>query len=286
MNHWFSTAALLTATISTTFAADLPKPIVTGLKSPESVCVGADGAMYITEIGEFGKDGDGQVTVARDGRTSVFAKGLDDPKGIVKVGPAFYVADKTRVIKIDSEGKVTDFAAADKFPTKPLFLNDIAIDPDEGTLFVSDSGNLMGEQGAVFSIEIKTGTVSLVVDSKSLPGLHTPNGLASDGKTHLMLVDFGSGTLYRIKLDDKSFTKVGEGFDGGDGLTWDKQGHLWVTSWKTGKVFVIPKLGEKTILVTDKFEQAADTCLDGSGKNLLVPDMKAGTLTALPAMLP
>ena len=33
-------------------AADLLKPLVTGLKSPESVCLGPDGLAYVTEIGE------------------------------------------------------------------------------------------------------------------------------------------------------------------------------------------------------------------------------------------
>lgn len=264
------------------FAADLPKPLVTGLKSPESVCVGADGRIYVTEIGEFGKDGDGKVTVIVDGKAKPFAEGLDDPKGIVAFQKDLYVADKTKVVKVDAEGHVSTFAAASKFPTTPQFLNDIAIEPTSGTLFVSDSGDLQGSGGAVFAIDVKSGKVSLLLDAKSLPGLNTPNGLALDGASHLMLVDFGSGVLYRITLADKSVKKVDEGFDGGDGLTWDKQGQLFITSWKTGKVFSIARAGQKAVLLTDKFEQAADSCLDPTGKFLLVPDMKAGTLTALP----
>jgi glucose/arabinose dehydrogenase len=34
------------------------------------------------------------------------------------------------------------------------------------------------------------------------------------------------------------------------------------------------------------FEQAADLCIDGANKNVLIPDMKAGTLTAVPASIP
>ena len=34
------------------------------------------------------------------------------------------------------------------------------------------------------------------------------------------------------------------------------------------------------------FKSAADICLDPTGKFILVPDMKAGTLTAVPAQVP
>lgn len=267
-------------------AAELPKPLVTGMVNPESVCLGKDGAIYITEIGEFGKEGDGQITVVREGKPSIFAKGLDDPKGIVFYQNALYATDKTRVVKIDEHGSVTVLAAAENFPTPPMFLNDIEIAPATGTLYVSDSGTLQGEGGAVYSIDVKTGKVNLLLNAKTLEGLNTPNGLSMDGPDHLLLVDFGSGVLYRIAIKDQSTEKLADGFDGGDGLTWDQQGRLFITSWKTGKVFVIPKRGEKPVLVTDKFTQAADSCLDTSGKHILVPDMKAGTLTAMPSEVP
>jgi len=274
------------AAASPLFAADLPKPLVTGLKNPESVCLGADRLMYVTEIGEFGTDGDGQVSVINDGKAAPFATGLDDPKGIVTWENAFYVTDKTRVVRIDQNGKATTFVASDAFPTPPQFLNDIALEPEGGTLFVSDSGDLKGMGGAVFRIDLKSKKVELVVDAKRLPGLHTPNGLAFDGASHLLLLDFGSGVLQRIKLADSSAQKIADGFDGGDGLAWDKFGRLFITSWKTGKVWGIPRPGQKPVLMQEGFEQAADLCLDAGGRNLLIPDMKGGTLTALPAVIP
>ena len=277
----FTTACLFCVSIQG-YCADLPAPMVTGMTNPESVCLGKDGRIYVTEIGEFGKAGDGKVSVIVDGKAKPFATGLDDPKGIVEFQNDLYVTDITRVVKVDAKGQATTFTAADKFPSPPLFLNDIAVEPMSGTLFVSDSGDLKGAGGKVFRIDVKSGKTDLVVDSKSLPGLNTPNGLALDGATHLLLADFGSGGLYRIKLEDKSVQKIDEGFDGGDGLTWGKQRQLFITSWKTGKVFRISQLGQKAVLVSDKFEQAADSCLDSTGRFLLVPDMKAGTLTALP----
>src|SRR5579872_2900139 len=261
------------------FAADLPKPIATGLKNPESVCLGPDRSVYVTEIGEFGKDGDGQVTLIKEGKAIPFATGLDDPKGIATFANAFYVADKTRIVKVDMEGKATTFAAAEKFPSPPQFLNDVAIEPENGMLFVIDSGDLKGKGGAVFRVNLKSGKIDLVVDGGRIPGLHTPNGLALDGASHLLLLDFGSGALYRIKLTDKSAHEIATGFEGGDGLFWDHFGRLFVTSWKTGRIWGIPRPGEKPALLTESFKQPADICLDATGRNLIVPDMQAGTLT-------
>ena len=125
-------SALFVAGLSVSASsADLPKPIVTGLKNPESVCLGKDGQVFVTEIGEFGKDGDGQVTQIVDGTAKAFATGLNDPKGIVfhQNTNALYLTDKTRVVKVDTTGKATTFVAAEKFSITPQFFNDIALEP-------------------------------------------------------------------------------------------------------------------------------------------------------------
>ncbi len=265
-------------------AKPLPKPLVTGLKNPESVAVGFGGKIFVTEIGEFDKDGDGRVLVVENGKAVPFTTDLDDPKGMVFFQDALYVADKKRIWKIDAKGKATVFADAKAFPIPPLFLNDLAVD-EVGTLYASDSGDLKGAGGAVFRIDQK-GKVTLVVDAKKAPVLNTPNGLVLDGMSNLLLVDFGSGELHRIKLADGSLTKIADGLGSGDGLTWDHYGRLFITDYKGGKLYVIPRPGDKPILVAEGFQQAADTCLDPTGRFILVPDMKAGTITAIPAQVP
>jgi hypothetical protein len=263
----------------------LPKPLLTGLRNPESVAVGLDRRIYITEIGEFDKDGDGRVVVIDpSGKAVPFATGLDDPKGMVSWLNWLYVTDKKRVWKIDRKGKAEVVAAAAAFPTPPLFLNDIAVD-ELGTLYVSDSGDLKGGGGAIFRIPQK-GKITLVADPNTIPQMKTPNGLVMDGKSFLLMLDFGSGELLRVKIADGSATKVADGFDGGDGLAWDRFGRLFITSWKSGKVWGIPRPGTPPILLAAGLESAADLCLDPTGKFILIPDMKAGTLTALPTTIP
>src|SRR5262249_18217371 len=215
--------------------------------------------------------------------------GLDDPKGIAVFRQWLYVADKKRVWRIDTAtkgvAKADLFVPANAFPTEPLFLNDITADPESGMLYVSDSGDLKGAGGAVFRIT-PNGQVTLVVDAKKLPGLHTPNGVVLDGASFLMLGDFGTGTLYRVKLADGSSEKVADGLGTIDGVAWDHFGRLFATDHNGGQVFVIPRPGEKPVVMAKGFQSASDCCLDPTGKLLLVTDMRSGTLTAVPISVP
>ena len=92
-------------------------------------------------------------------------------------------------------------------------------------LYVSDSGNRQGENGAVYRISPQ-GAVSLILDKSRFPGLHTPNGVLLDGAHHLLLADFGTGMLHRIKLADSSVETIAEGLGAADGLAWDQFGRL------------------------------------------------------------
>src|SRR3954467_4386210 len=79
-----------------------PRPMVTGLKNPESVCVGPgpERRIFVTTIGDFDKDGDGAVMVVEPGGKVVpFVTGLDDPKGIATYQKWLFLTDKTKVLR-------------------------------------------------------------------------------------------------------------------------------------------------------------------------------------------
>lgn len=278
----FKQAILMAAVLAsiTTAYADAPAK-VTGLKMPESVITGPDGRLYVSEIGEFGKDGDGQIAVIdKDGTAHVFATGMDDPKGLAVFGNNIFVADKARVLKVGLDGKWSVFAAAEAFPVKPQFLNDLESDA-QGNIYVSDSGDLKGKGGAIYRIG-KNGKVALITNGEKDPRVQGPNGLLTDGKGGLLEVDFVSGTLYRIKLRSGELEKVAEGFGGGDGLVRGPKGVLYVSDWQNGRVFSVSKAGEVK-QIKDGFQSAADISITKDGKYILVPDMKAGELVWLPA---
>jgi glucose/arabinose dehydrogenase len=262
------------------------KVLLEGLKNPESVVVLPDGKTFVTEIGDFNKDGDGKVTQLVNGKATAFVEGLDDPKGIAFFAKWLFVADNTRVLRIDVATKKLDvFAPANAFPVPPLFLNDVVVDPESGMVYVTDSGDRKGAGGAVYRITPQ-GVVSTVVNTDNLKGLNIPNGLAMDGASNLILADFGAGNLYRVKLGTGASEKIADGIDGADGLAWDYYGRLFVSSWKSGTVHVIPKPGEKPVLLAKGFDSAADVCMSADRKEVLVPDMKAGKLVAVKAEVP
>lgn len=246
-----------------------------GLKTPESVAVAKDGKIYVSEIGEFGKDGDGQISVVdADGALSVFATGMDDPKGIYFSGNTLYVADNKRVLKVNPDGKWEVFATAEAFPVEPQFLNDVVVD-GLGNVYVSDSGNLEGKGGAIFRIA-KNGKVTTIVDSSNSL-LLGPNGLLMGSRGKLLEVDFVSGIMYSINVKTGEMEKMAEGLGAADGLVRSKKGEYYVSDWKEGRVFSVGKKGEVKLL-KDDFTAAADIALSRDGEYLLVPDMKAGEL--------
>ena len=266
---------LFSVVISVTLKAHESLNAISGFVSPESVVQDAKGDIYVSEIGEFNKDGDGKITrISIDGKLSTFASGMDDPKGLTFIGKSLYVTDKNRVLKVEPNGKWAVFGSTMAFPQTPIFLNDITSD-EAGNLYVSDSGNLKSG-GAIFKIA-QDKKITLVLNENT-PEILAPNGLWII-KNDLYEVDFSSGILYKINLKTKSITKVAEGLGGGDGLI--KSGdNFFVSDWKNGRIYKVQ--GSKVSLYKDGFIAAADIALSYDKKSIITPDMKAGSVTLVP----
>ena len=273
-------ALLLSAFIPVAQAAPLSTQKISGLKMPESVVQATDGRVFVSEINGFGVDGDGQISVIEAGQVKLFAKGLDDPKGLAIIGQALFVADNKRILKLalsgPKQGQAEVFAAATAFPVTPLFLNDLEADL-AGNLYVSDSGDLKGKGGAVYQINAQ-GQVRLLINGQQDNRILAPNGLLMDDTGDvLMVVDFASGILYSYNLATKQLLDIADGFGGGDGVVHHANGSMFVSDWKNGKVFRLDMNGEVTPLAAT-YQSAADIALTKDEKVLMVPDMKAGEL--------
>jgi sugar lactone lactonase YvrE len=266
---------LLSVLVSVTLKAHESLNAISGFVSPESVVQDAKGDIYVSEIGEFNKDGDGKITrISIDGKLSTFANGMDDPKGLIFIGKSLYVTDKNRVLKVEPDGKWSVFGSTMAFPQTPIFLNDITSD-ESGNLYVSDSGNLKSG-GAIFKIS-KDKKITLVLNENT-PEILAPNGLWI-AKNDLYEVDFSSGILYKINLKTKSISKIAEGLGGGDGLV--KFGdNFFISDWKNGKIYKVQ--GNKVSLYKDGFTAAADIALSYDKKSIITPDMKVGSVTIVP----
>ncbi|HET8808338.1 MAG TPA: SMP-30/gluconolactonase/LRE family protein, partial [Methylophaga sp.] len=265
--------------IQASTASDVSTKTLTDLMMPESVIAHPDGRVFVTEIGEFGKNGDGKVTVVNtDGSTETLAEGLDDPKGIDMFDNALYVADIDKLIKITLDGKTEVIAGGKDFPGKAEFLNDIEIDGN-GNVFISDSGDDDGKNAGIYKVT-PDGNITEVINEKS--GIKRPNGLLNDGVNQMLVADFGTGDLFTLNLTSGKVVKVNQGFGGADGLVRDANGLLYISDWKNGKVWQLVEPKATPQLLRDDFKAAADIALSADGTQLLVPDMKAGALEYLP----
>lgn len=277
---------LVAVAAGTLSAAETPQAFVSGMTNPESVCYGPDGLLYVSEIGDPAKDGDGKVSVIKDGKPVTFCDGLDNPKGIVFWRDALYVTDVTKIWQISASGEKKVWVKAEDFPAKPVFLNDLAVDKGGGIFLVSDSGDRKGQLGAVYRIDHRLHEVEAVLNQKIFPALNFPNGVEFDGGQFAIVADMGAGLLYRLDLQNKKAEQIAAGLDGADGLVWDPWGRLFITSWRTGKVFGIARPGEKPVLIGEGLKAAADLTIDKDNHSLLIPDMKSGTLTRIATTIP
>lgn len=277
-----------------------PQPIATGLMNPDSVAVGTDGRIFISCGGGYGKDGqEGGIYILEQGEVKPFAGGMNSPGDMVIFQQWLFVVDKSRVRRVDPKtGKVDIWADAKDFPELPSWLLGLAVD-ETGALYVSGLEKKGG--GTIYRIALKPRAkgkeklpfdkdarpvVSLVADSTKYPFLKSPTGLVSDSLFHLLVLDSTTCELNRLRLSDGNVEKVADGFEGAASLCFDPHGRLYIISPIQGKIWAIPRPGEKAVLVAEGLQNAAGLAYDAAHRQLLVCDKKAGTLVAFPAQVP
>ena len=264
---------------------------------PESVTKGFGGKYYITVMNSPDTEGDAVIKILDGDKATVFAKGLNEPKGIAFTGDYLITADQTRVMKIDRKGNVSILADKKSFPREVSFLNDVAVSHDRKSVFVTDMGAIskmfdpdkertlwplkskqakeLPALGCVYQITLD-GKISDAVSSgqKLVPG---PNGVGRSGKTGLLLGDFFTGNIVR-KTKKGKLRVIADGLRGADAVDSDGKGGIYVSSWTQGKVWKLSENAKKKELLLEGLKSAADFYLDRKAKKLIVPDMLAGTL--------
>jgi sugar lactone lactonase YvrE len=289
---------VLIGALSSSFAADATFRSLSVGASPESVVPGFGGRLFVTLMGTQRQkgDGDGKIVVVDGEKVSVLTEGLDDPKGIVFVGGKLITADFDKVWAVDADGNKTLLAGPDAFPERPMFLNDIVVEPGEQTMLVTDMGDLAAmtdAKGAFWPLDseqAKTvtphgriyrmtldGKISVAVDHA--PEMPNPNGVDALRDGTILAGEFFRGTLLawqngksRVLSDDHRSL---------DGIVHDDAGNFYITEVRTGRVWQVKAAtGEKHALA--QLESAADLHLDRENQQLVVPDSKAGKLVFIP----
>ncbi len=286
--------------LSGLLSAEPLKTIKVG-QSPESVCRGFDGKLYVTMI-NGDQPGDGEVVQVDGEKVTVFAKGLNDPKGIVFVGDQLITSDVTTVWKIAQDGTTTKLAESKNFPAPIEFLNDVAVARDGKSVFVtemsspapmfdpsgerklwdleSSQARSLPAKGCVYRVTL-TGEVTQAIPPGNA-ALRFPNGVAvcaGEKEDRIYVGDFFSGHV--LAFHDGEMHSVAAGVRGVDGLTITDEA-FFISSWNQGKVWRFDRNTQQLKVLHEGMSSAADFFYDEVHQQLIVPDMLAGTLVFLP----
>ena len=293
-NLWLFVSLLLAGTA---VAAPERKVISVGTR-PESVTRGFGGRYFVTVMNDPKTPGDGVVKVIEGDAIGDFATGFDEPKGICFTGKFLVTTDVKRVWKIDEKGEKTILADEKDFlPTPVSFLNDTACEAGGKAVFVTDMGantKMRDDKGQLWPLDSDKakelpaigrvyripldGKPELAIDAGA--DLPCPNGVASPGKGRLLVAEFFKGNILE-KKGNKTVVLTSD-YRGGDGIEQDRKGNIYLSSWTQGKLWKLDKHGKEQKLLAEGFQSAADFFLDEKGKQILLPDTKAGTVTFVP----
>jgi len=269
-----STMAAITYSNSSTAQQSTPLWTLSGFEQPESV-VGNKQFLYVSNINGTPMEANGQGYISKitpDGQwvKQHWANGMDAPKGMAIHQGYLYVADLTRLHKVDlSDGKTV---AQWQVPTAKM-LNDVTVSPD-GVVYVSDL--------------IAGGLYRLVDEQLSLwktfAEIEHPNGVFWEDNQLIignwgqgMNEDFSTvtpGVLYRLNLIDDSLSPLHNGTPLGniDGITRIND-TLWISDWVAGDLMKADGSGKRHL-----GQGLAD--IGSVGDTLYTPMMMDGAVSA------
>lgn len=269
-------------------------PVNVGIK-PESITKGFNGNYYVTVMNAK-EEGDGEVVEISNTGVKVFAKGFDEPKGIVYLNDHLYFSDVTRIWRVDKDGNARVFIKKDDFPSEVLYLNDVSIDAEGKGIYVADMGatnymrdennklwpldseqaKLVPQLGRIYHVDLE-GQVSITQDTSPL--MLNPNGVGVDNNGDIMVGAFFLGN-FLVKRDGELTPLKGQ-FRGADAVEQDSKGNYYVSSWALGTVWKIDGETEESTVLIDGLKSAADFYLEEDKGRLLLPDMMTGIIHAV-----
>ncbi len=195
-----------------------------------------------------------------------FASDLNSTKGMGILGNKLYVTEMAQVAEIDlATGKILH-----RYPVEGAkFLNDIAIDPKKGIVYVSDS-----DDSKIWALA--NGNASLVLGNAPLKGT---NGLLFDNGQ--LLVGNGDGSLLRLDPTTKKLTTVASGMGGIDGIVALGNKQYLVTEWG-GKIWHVRADGTTELKMDTSKEKinSADIGYNPTTQTLFVPTFFHNTVKA------
>ena len=263
---------------------------LSGFDSPESIIRDPEsGAIFVSNMGgdPYTRDGNGYISrISASGSVVIqrFIGGkpeqplLHSPKGLAIWANKLMVADLDRVHIFDKKNG-THLRTIDFGPLGASLLNGMAVN-SSGQVYVSDT-----IANKIFGFDIQQEDPPKIVrEGAELGG---PNGLAVNPRSsNLLIVSWSTGSV--MELDRSARLHIlKRGLKNLDGVTFDDQWNLYVSSLTKGEIYKIPFLGRGTLSVfTSNLQGPADISYDRRKRELLVPLTNAGTVESIPQLYP
>lgn len=206
--------------------------------------------------------GSGQIlSLDKEGKYSVFAKGLDAPRGIKVVGNLLYVADNSQLKSLN----LKTGALKASVPLKgAVMLNDIEsdhlgriyiTDTKANRLYIHDPGTKLTE-----SLESKL--------------LNAPNGIVYDApRRQMFIVSLSeSSPILAFDIASKEFSVFRRTlYDNLDGIAIHDDGRIFYSSWGERCIFMINQEQNRTIIWQKDIQSPADIYYHKPTNEILVP---------------
>lgn len=261
---------------------------LSNFETPESMQVDPEtGSYYVSNVNgdPLEKDGNGYISkITANGNIVIqkFIGGkpenpvLHAPKGMAIAGSEIFVTDIDHVKAFDKESaKQTRDIDLSAWNVK--FLNDMTQDRS-GALFVSDMLT-----NRIFRLDPKAEFAPTIF--KEGPELGGPNGLVFNPRSrNLMVVTWDSGQILELDPSGKIHV-LKRGLKTLDGIDYDVEGNLYVSSFEKGEIYRIPFYGRGPLstfmggLVTP-----ADIACDRKKHELLVPSFNGDIVNTFPLL--
>lgn len=263
-------------------------------EKPESVTIGFEGHYFVSYMGVEKVDGeaDGGIVKLEGDKVTSFTVGMVDPKGLVLFDDHLVTTDVTKVWKVNEKGEKEVLAGPDEFPSQPMFLNDIALAPDGGSILVTDMGAVkkmfgpdglwplesegakaLPKLGRVYRID-KAGKVTEVVAPASF--IRCPNGIDVLEDGTIRLAEFFDGKI--LEQSNDAWKTIASGHRTADAIVHDAKGRYYVSEVGTGRVTRYEADGTGQTELGEGLQSAADMFIDEENQKLIIPDTAAGEL--------
>lgn len=233
-----------------------------GLKIPESVLYDSiNKIIFVSNVdgNPADKDSTGFIsTLSPDGKilSAEWVKGIDAPKGMGIFNNHLFVSNINEVVEID----ISTATILKRYPIEGSeFLNDIAIDPKTGTIFITDSG---------------TGQVYILFNGKARLWLQGPMFKSANGLfLHDSLLYIGTGnSILQADIHSGEVVECVPNTGSVDGLYYTSDNKFIFSDWK-GSVFIAGMKQKPELLLntSSQKENAADFGIIVSKKMILIP---------------